>query len=631
MLEVGKEPLIQSGGQYSFTDLKPDERKISPDVIILTNCVKYRNYHCRVSRTLLIDATEDQKKAYQTLYACFLQCVTQIIPGSPINKIYNKAVEYLKATDESMISKLSKSLGTGIGCIFEEKSLEITAENQNTIEPGMIFELRIGFTGMSNSKMNYSMLISDIISVTGDGKNREILTGAINKTYKDISYSMDEENPVEEQKQNNKKNNTGREESKRFSIKKENHLNVIHAEINEIWQQERKLRMKDNPINLEKEAGRKKHQEELRDKKILELQERFDSNDIQISKKANKLQSLVDICSYESPSQFPSDAKVDGICVDAKKESVLIPLCGRLIPFHISTIKNVSADESKDCFALRINFHVPGNATFNTPLGFPEPSGENFAYLKEISIRSKDSKNLANVSRLIKELIKRNKAQTQQKKDKEDLAKQETIIILKGKHPVLNDVSIRPNISGKKTTGTLDAHTNGLRFTSSKNEKIDIIYSNIKHAFYQSCENELIVLVHFNLYNPIMNGNKKTKDVQFYSEVGLAADDLDSRRRNANDMDQLEQENRERQLRAKMNGEFKRFADQVEGIAKIEFDAPYRELGFFGVPQRSNVRLLPTVNCLVNLTEVPFFVVSLSDIEVVHFERVNVMNNFKYF
>jgi nucleosome binding factor SPN SPT16 subunit len=197
------------------------------------------------------------------------------------------------------------------------------------------------------------------------------------------------------------------------------------------------------------------------------------------------------------------------------------------------------------------------------------------------------------------------------------------LIPLKTKRPTLSNVSVRPNISGKKTSGTLEGHTNGMRFTSAKGEKVDVIYENIKHAFYQPCENELIVLVHFHLHNPIMVGNKKAKDIQFYSEVGLAADDLDIRRRNLQDMDELEQENRERQLRAKLNSEFKRFAEQVEQLSKIEFDIPYRELGFYGVPQKSNVLLLPTVNCLVNLTEVPFFVVSLADIEVVHFERVN--------
>ena len=54
----------------------------------------------------------------------------------------------------------------------------------------------------------------------------------------------------------------------------------------------------------------------------------------------------------------------------------------------------------------------------------------------------------------------------------------------------------------------------------------------------------------------------------------------------------------------------------------LEFDIPFKELGFFGVPQRTTSLVLPTVNCLVELTEMPFTVVSLSDIEIVNLERV---------
>lgn len=47
-----------------------------------------------------------------------------------------------------------------------------------------------------------------------------------------------------------------------------------------------------------------------------------------------------------------------------------------------------------------------------------------------------------------------------------------------------------------------------------------------------------------------------------------------------------------------------------------------QELGFFGVPQKSTSFVIPTVHCLVELTEMPFTVISLSDIEIVNLERV---------
>ena len=51
-------------------------------------------------------------------------------------------------------------------------------------------------------------------------------------------------------------------------------------------------------------------------------------------------------------------------------------------------------------------------------------------------------------------------------------------------------------------------------------------------------------------------------------------------------------------------------------------DIPFRELGFNGVPNRSNVLCQPTTDCLVQLTEPPFMVITLEELEIVHLEKV---------
>lgn len=53
-----------------------------------------------------------------------------------------------------------------------------------------------------------------------------------------------------------------------------------------------------------------------------------------------------------------------------------------------------------------------------------------------------------------------------------------------GKRPSLDNVKIRPVFSGRKTLGVLEAHKNGFRYLSVKNERLDILYKNIKHAIY---------------------------------------------------------------------------------------------------------------------------------------------------
>jgi len=197
----------------------------------------------------------------------------------------------------------------------------------------------------------------------------------------------------------------------------------------------------------------------------------------------------------------------------------------------------------------------------------------------------------------------------------------------KQKNPRLGDLYIRPNITGRRTAGVLELHVNGCRFITSKNMHVDILYANVKHAFFQPSDNELIILIHFHLRNAIMIGGKKrVTDVQFYSEVVEASQHLDRGSRSY-DRDEIEDEQREAEARDRLNKEFQAFIRKAEEISaasgtELEFDIPYRELGFYGVHGRSNVLLQPTVHCLVSLVEAPFFVLSLSDVEICNFERV---------
>ena len=48
--------------------------------------------------------------------------------------------------------------------------------------------------------------------------------------------------------------------------------------------------------------------------------------------------------------------------VDMEKEALLLPINGRSVPFHISTIKNISMPEQDRATWMRINFFIPGVA-----------------------------------------------------------------------------------------------------------------------------------------------------------------------------------------------------------------------------------------------------------------------------
>lgn len=274
---------------------------------------------------------------------------------------------------------------------------------------------------------------------------------------------------------------------------------------------------------------------------------------------------------------------------------------------------------------IRIIFKAPGNVinmNAEQNSAFKDPQA---VYVKEVTFRVPNARALSNHLRLINELKKR---VTQRESEKETLAglkvQEELQVTMRGKPPKLSTLSIRPTLGGRKTVGTLEAHQNGFRFLTAKKGKVDIIYKNIKHAFFQPAEKELIVLIHLRLHNAIMIGKKKTLDVQFFTEVMEVSQALGGvNRRLGRDAEELEDEQREREMRNKLNAEFQNFVKKVEELGVgLEFDIPYRELGFYGVPERNNVFLQPTVHCLVNLTESPFFVLTLDEIEIAYFERV---------
>ena len=58
------------------------------------------------------------------------------------------------------------------------------------------------------------------------------------------------------------------------------------------------------------------------------------------------------------------------------------------------------------------------------------------------------------------------------KREMADLKVQEKLRLSKGKNPMLKNLTIRPNLTGRRTIGALEAHINGLRFTSVKGQTV---------------------------------------------------------------------------------------------------------------------------------------------------------------
>eukprot|EP01102_Stenamoeba_stenopodia_P008460 TRINITY_DN2431_c0_g1_i1.p1 TRINITY_DN2431_c0_g1~~TRINITY_DN2431_c0_g1_i1.p1 ORF type:complete len:1068 (+),score=305.24 TRINITY_DN2431_c0_g1_i1:257-3460(+) len=588
-------PIIQSGGYY---DLKlnavSNDEELHFGTIICIVGTRFRSYCAAVGRTFFINPTPEQKACYDLLLKVQQEVLKTMKPGTPISKVMEAATKYISASKPELLDKFVQNCGYGTGVETEESYLTISKTNNKPLKEGMAFTLLLGFNNLTLSneqdpkKKNYAIMLVDCVLV--EEKGAQVLTEMIRTAYQDISYFIEEDD----------------ESKKGPKIE----LDAERVSRNKSKKNEAELKKK------AEEEARKAHQEELVRQRQEEAKKRYTQGSMP---KGGSSGVITDKTAYDSIENFPVEANPNKIFVDAKREAVLLPIFGTHVPFHISTIRKVSKTE-KD---LRITFLYPG-VSFTQKL--PDQSVATSSFIREMTFRIPDPKVLGNTIRLMNDVKKASIARETQRREMQGLTKQKKLVLLEGRPPQLNKVFIRPQLGGKAKTGTLAAHKNGLRFTAGPDAVIDIMYENIKHAFFQPSDGEMVVLLHFRLRNAIMVGKKKTTDVQFFTVVVEVSQKMNTTSGQSLE-DEIEDEVREKKFIERMNGDFYSFVKQTEEIMHksepdLEFDIPYRELGFFGAPNRGNVLLLPTKDCVVHLTEPPFFVVAFEDIEIANLERV---------
>ncbi|XP_046740130.1 FACT complex subunit spt16 isoform X2 [Diprion similis] len=606
--------IIQSGGNYSLKfSVVSDKNTLHFGVIVCSLGVRYKSYCSNIVRTLLVNPTKSIEDNYNFLLQLEEEILKKLVAGAKISDVYETGHKYVKSERPELLDHLTKNFGFAMGIEFRESSLLLAPKTNSLAKKGMVFNINIGLSNLANPDATekegkiYALFLGDTVMVN-EGQPATVLTPSKKKVKNIGIYLKDDE---EEEEEESGKENTPKPEilgrGKRTAVI-ESKLRTEHSS----------------------EEKRKQHQKEL----AQQLNEIAKARLAQQSGGKEEEKVRKSTVSYKSLSHMPRETEVKELklYVDKKYETVILPIFSIPVPFHISTIKNISQSVEGDYTYLRINFFHPG-ATMGRNEGgtYPQPDA---TFVKEVTYRSTNvkepgeisapSSNLNTAFRLIKEVQKKFKNREAEEREKEDLVKQDTLVLSQNKgNPKLKDLYIRPNIVSKRMTGGLEAHTNGFRYTSVRGDKVDILYNNIKNAFFQPCDGEMIILLHFHLKHAIMFGKKKHVDVQFYTEVGEITTDL-GKHQHMHDRDDLAAEQSERELRHKLKTAFKSFCEKVEGMTKqeIEFDTPFRELGFPGAPFRSTVLLQPTSGCLVNLTEWPPFVITLEDVELVHFERV---------
>ena len=565
-------PIIQSGGSYKLKfSVVSDKENLHFGAIVCSLGVRYKSYCSNIVRTMLVDPSQEVQDLYTYLVSLEDLIISKLQAGTKLSSVYAAAMDNVKKERPDLVDKINKNFGFAMGIEFREGCLVIGPNCDLKVKKGMVFNVNVGVTGVSqkgkDSKgKNVALFIGDTVEVK-EGEAGVVLTASKKKVKNIAIFLKDDDSDDEKENQDNNMMedpmNYGRG-ARRGAIL------------------EQKLR-----ADSTTEQKRKEHQRELLEKMNAAALKRL--KDGKSGEEKVKMRKAP--VSYKTPGLLPKETEVKElkIYVDKKYETIIMPIFGVPVPFHIATIKNISSSIEGDYTYLRINFFHPGAS-----IGRDEPRYLNpeATFLKEVTYRSTNIKepgelaapslNLNTAFKLIKDIQKKYRAREAEDKEKADLVEQDSLMVSSAKgNPKLKDLYIRPNIVQKRLSGILEAHNNGFRYTSIRGDKVDILYNNIKHALFQPCDGEMIILLHFHLKNPIMFGKKKQSDVQFYTEVGEITTDL-GKHQHMHDRDDLAAEQAERELRHKLKQGFKGFCEKVESVTKgvLEFDSPFRDLGF---------------------------------------------------
>ncbi|KAH8857856.1 FACT complex subunit SPT16 [Schistosoma japonicum] len=663
-LEMCYDPIIQSGGTYNLKfSIESDSRALHFGIIICSLGVRYQSYCSNVIRSLMVNPTDEQSANYTYLHDLFDWCIEQIKPGVKISDFCQAIANKVSTERPKLAENLLRSYGFVTGIEFRDSNLLLSTKSTSTFRRGMTLNFNLGFQnllnglGKSQAEKQYALWLGDVLAV-GVGSTGEnlVFTLAAKRRPKSISLYIKEEEEEEDEDNDEDVEDSTNVGKKDSSKRSQSTLSTNGTSAVTSATKKQSIPNGDGGVNavaeellgrghrraiIEQKTRNEQTAEEKRMSRRRDLfQELLTSSTNRLTglkTDTNSDTKMKSSIAYKGAGQMPKedDVRKLRLFVDKKYETVILPIFGLPTPFHISTIKNVSTSIEADYTYLRINFHHPGALVgVKDTASFQSPES---TYVKEMTYRASNvrrhgevsipSTNLNNAYRIIKEVLKRFRSREAEEKERANLVEQDDLVVDHAKGAFrLKDLYIRPNVASKRITGTLEAHSNGFRFTSVRGDQVDILYNNIKHAFYQPCDGEMIILLHFHLKNAIMYGKKKHTDIQFYTEVGELTTDLSKTHSRMQDRDDLEAEQREREMREQIKLAFRSFVDRSENLARrydLEFETPFRELGFHGCPFRSTVLLMPTSSALISVVELPAFVVTLDEVEFVMLERVS--------
>jgi nucleosome binding factor SPN SPT16 subunit len=132
-------PIIQSGGTYNLKpNAESDDEVLKYDTIMLSVGAKYMEYNTNVVRTLMIDASEEEKQAYNHVYEAERFLIKALKPNAPLKDVYESTFKFLSEKKPSYKDKIATSFGFGVSIIDPRSAWSL--ENQTSSSTPKLIE-----------------------------------------------------------------------------------------------------------------------------------------------------------------------------------------------------------------------------------------------------------------------------------------------------------------------------------------------------------------------------------------------------------------------------------------------------------------------------------------------------------
>ena len=339
----------------------------------------------------------------------------------------------------------------------------------------MCFNVRLGVEDVANkvkdTEVNvndlktFSILLSDTVIVgepeqtpfSGFSSSNRVVTN-FSTEWSNVSFDLDDES------------DDATNESAVIQSIAESGRRVTRGMIRQEQLRSEQREMEESALTL-----RNKHQRKL----LLELQARHLGSVRNEETNEKKKVEVEDIQAFPSPAQYPPEMRRDQIYVDTENEVLFLPIHGVPVPFSVHTVRTVSMTEEGGYGYFRINFHTPQNKSGKDMNATMLKAIEKFpaaTYIRNLTFRSRDVTNMNVQVKRIKNVMKQRRQKDKYNEEAADIIEQDQLQLqTHARVPSLTGIDMRPAYG--KTKGRLEAHVNGFRYLTQRNETLDIVLS----------------------------------------------------------------------------------------------------------------------------------------------------------